>query len=180
MTPSIRHLPALLVLVPCLGLAACGGDGDDGNQRSVPTRAEAERAIDAKYTKLMRQQVTKVTCPQEIPSEEGATFRCTAAFITGDEIPVEGRIGDDGAAAYERLGLLMRRLEQVIRASVTRPGGYGAGRATGVTCPRSRAIKTGDMFTCRVVVEGRRSRTIYVTQRRLGQVSLSPNKPNPG
>jgi hypothetical protein len=173
-TRRLPQLSALLAAAVAIALPACGDSNKDSN--NGPTQAQAEAAIKTKYTKLL-QAVTQVECPSDIPSEENATFRCTATFNSGDRIPIEGTLGPKGEVTYERLGLLTRRLEQIIVNSVTRPKGYAAGREAGAICPRTRALKPGDVFTCKLTVTGRPTRTLYVVQQRLGRIKISFRKP---
>jgi hypothetical protein len=101
-----RRRGALALLGPlALGLAACGGGGDDAKTGTsfVNTRAAAihiSQTAERLYSKDA--DVGAVSCPERVPAQKGLTFVCTLD-IDGELLVYRViQTNDDGGSRFEQ------------------------------------------------------------------------------
>jgi hypothetical protein len=86
---------ALLVATAAVSLAACGDE-------ALLDTKEAERTIAERLAEASGQEVT-VSCPDDVPIEQGNTFDCDAE-ADGREVTVRVRqVDDDGRVRFRVL-----------------------------------------------------------------------------
>jgi hypothetical protein len=139
------------------GLSACGSSSSSDTSATASTSASS-RTVDMSTVKQQittqfstsAVKVTKVTCPSDVPVEQGDTFTCTLFFSNDGGGKV--KVTQQGAGRYTY---------KIVSGSVTVPGSWadsqieaqlakqGAPNAT-VSCPSTIVVTVGTTVTCAV------------------------------
>jgi hypothetical protein len=138
----------VVALIAGVLVAGCGDD-DPETVDAAQIEEQIEQGLSSATAK-----VASVTCPDDVESEAGAKFTCSAKLDKGGSAKVEVTQQDDEAFTYSvKPGSVKiagatvdEQLEQDLAAS-------GAPNAT-VNCPDPVTVKTGTTVTCPVVGAG--------------------------
>lgn len=104
-----------------------------------------------------------VSCPSDIPAEQGATFTCTATGADGTTSTITVTQDDaDGNVTWKSdiSGLDLSKVESGVAESL----GQQVGGTWTVTCPDSVDIGVGKTFTCDAADDTGQTTPITVTQ----------------
>jgi hypothetical protein len=141
----------VLLVAGALAAGGCGGSDDDSSKKPAPTvdsatvESQLEQQLSSDAT-----QVTKAKCPDDVKSEDGATFKCDVTWSNGATGQV--KVTQKGAKQFTY---------KVVAGSVQIPGEsvdktlekdlaeQGAPNAT-VNCPQNIIVKAGTTVTCNV------------------------------
>jgi hypothetical protein len=139
------------LLAPALALAVLAGCG--AHTTALDT-LRLERAI-AGSILSERHVYALVSCPANVPQQQGRRFTCTARLTVGSYpvpvVEVDGRGHVDYGSRAPLTALDTRRIERSIAASVLARRGLHAV----VGCPPEVLQKRGLTFTCQAHVGGR-------------------------
>ncbi len=151
--PCAFRLVPLLVAVVVAG--GCGdSDSDGGSDRSTVNADELEQEIEQNLSSKTI-EVTSVSCPDDVKSETGAKFTCSAKFDAGGSAKVavtETRAPNEFSYSFKPGTVVLagaavdKELEQDLEAE-------GFPGAT-VNCPSEIKVETGTTVTCPVTGAG--------------------------
>jgi hypothetical protein len=145
--------PLLLIAVPLLALAGCGG-GDHVDAGHL------ERLIANRFAIVEGVRVRTVHCPRDVPVRTGRTFTCQTGVL-GDD-PIEIVVTERGKDAFSLVPALSAdRIEH----QLTRRG-FGARRVSvlGARCPNGVAYRAGGALQCQVALAGGEKVPVLVRQ----------------
>lgn len=136
------------LLLAAAALGACGGDDDDGGGgRTVDANAleqEIEQNLSSKTV-----EVKSVSCPDDVKSEEGAKFTCSAKFDEGGSAKIsvtETKAPNQFSYSFKPGTVVLpgpaveKKLEEDLAAQ-------GLPNAT-VQCPSEIKVVAGSTVTC--------------------------------
>ena len=131
--------------------------GTGAAQAATVAGSTVADAVAEKLSASTKVKVTKMTCPDEVDVRKGERITCQGRFESGDKTPVRVTLtSDQGAFKARIVNLLMRHLEDQLEAAIN--------VKTKVTCPKTRKVKKGDRFTCKVKATNGDKGTFKITQ----------------
>jgi ferredoxin len=150
--------PTRVALLGVLGLVAAGCGSDSGDPSASTTTVASTRTVDDQQVEQdLRQdlstsaaEVTKVSCPGDVPVAQGDTFTCSVSFSTG--ATGTATVTQQGANRYTyeleegSVRIPGSEVEQQIQKDLS---AQDIPNAT-VNCPETIIVRTGTTVTCDV------------------------------
>jgi hypothetical protein len=145
------------LLVAALVVGACGDSDSDSNgtsQRSTVDASELEREIEQNLSSKTI-EVKSVSCPDDVKSETGAKFTCSAKFDAGGSAKVavtETRAPNQFSYDFKpgTVVLAGAAVDQELERDLEAKGAPGAT----VNCPSEIKVEKGTTVTCPVTGAG--------------------------
>lgn len=153
----IRGLRLVPLLVAGLLVGACGDSDSDSKGTSKPSTVdsgELEQEIEQNLSSKTI-DVESVSCPDDVKSETGAKFTCSAKFRAGGSAKVtvtETRAPDEFSYDFKpgTVKLAGAAVDQELERELEANGAPGAT----VNCPSEIAVEMGATVTCPVTGAG--------------------------
>ena len=147
----------VLVLVAVLVAGACGDSDDEAggtSNRSTVDAAELEQEIEQNLSSKTI-EVESVSCPEDVKSETGTKFTCSAKFSAGGSAKVavtETRAPDEFTYSFKpgTVKLAGAAVDEELERQLEAKGVPGAT----VNCPSEIKVETGTTVTCPVTGAG--------------------------
>ena len=140
------------MLLPALAAAllACGCGDDDKKKSSTVNAMEVEQGIEQRLSTTTT-EITSVSCPDDVKSETGAKFTCSAKFEGGGSAKIAvTETNAPNQFTYEfKPGTVKLSGDSVDKVLEKDLAASGAPNAT-VNCPSVVEVKTGTTVTCPV------------------------------
>jgi hypothetical protein len=146
---------SLVTLAVGVGTVGCGTDTVDSGK--------VEAGIEDSLSTATA-QVSSVSCPDDVEKEEGAKFTCDAKLEGGGKAKVTVTQTDnvsDFTYSFKPGTVVLTddAIEPVLKANLAASGLSG----TSVDCPKTVAVKEGEMVTCTATGPGGRQSQLTFT-----------------
>ena len=152
---SLRQHAAHLAVAGLLALSGCGDDEPDAAPPAPREVDSAQVESDIK-TQLSTPtaEVSKVTCPDDVQSEAGATFKCTVKWADGATGKVKVTQESANRFTYVPVAGSVKVPAKTVEASVERSLAEQGAPNAQATCPDPVAVKVDTTVTCDVTGAG--------------------------
>lgn len=156
----------LMAMVP----AADGKKRQSKAPKSVPGK-EIASALKSGLPRSVGVKVSKATCPKKIRNRKKQTATCKVYFVSGDTVRVRITLQNtNGTFKQKLMDVLTRHLEGQLEDSIQN-------FKARVVCPKTRAIKKADTFTCDIYKAAERNLVGFYDLTQVGDGRIKPSQP---
>ena len=145
--------PAIAIALACAAMAPIAGCGDTSKNAAAPVRTVDATQIESQIEQQLSTsgaQVTKATCPTDVKSEAGATFKCSVTWSNGATGKVKVTETSLNHFTVEPVSGSVQVPGESVDKSVEKSlAQQGAPNAV-VDCPPNVIVKVGSTVTCNV------------------------------
>lgn len=151
----LRTAGAVAMALAALAAAGCGSSGDTSSKTTTASDVPARTVDDQQVEQGIKDDlststvdVTKVSCPSDVPVQKGDTFTCSVTF--SNEASGKVTVTQQGANKYTytlKSGSVEIPGSEVESQIEKQLAAEGAPDAT-ATCPQTIVVKVGTTVTC--------------------------------